>query len=202
MGSTRRIIMNEVRTKHCSGFIRPLIVALLLLDVFAGVTASPKENAFDKHKITVKPRLSHDRVKPGSVCFALLIVNVQEGWHINSENPSDENLVATSVEVPKTKAIDSVSIQYPPAVERKFDFADGVLDVYEGTIKILVRMKIQKSAKPGAYLIPATINYQSCSNSVCLAPTFVRVNIPIRVTNNSRMIHEINKELFEPYTLK
>lgn len=190
--------------KHWRQFFRPLIVSLVLLHVcaFSEVPAGLKDKSPDKSKITAQVRLSHDKVMPGSVFFGLLAVTVQEGWHINSATPSDDKLVSTTVEVRKTRVVDSVSIQYPAAVERKFDFTDDVLEVYEGTIHILIRMEIQKSAKPGAYLIPATVSYQACNNSVCLAPAAVRVNIPIRVTRNGRTIHEINKDLFEPYTLK
>lgn len=192
------------KSKQWRQFFRPLIVGVLVLQVcaFCEVPLGRKDKSPDKSKIAVQAKLSHDRVKPGSACFALLVVTIQEGWHINSAIPSEENLVGTSVDVRKTKVIDSVSIQYQPAVERKFDFTDGVLEVYEGTIQILVRLGIRKSARPGAYLIPATVSYQACSNSVCLAPSAVRVNIPVRVTSDGRTIHEINKELFEPYTLK
>lgn len=197
-------ISKEVLSKDGDKCFRPLIVCLLVLQVcaFGEVPPTQRDKSSDKGKITVQAKLSHDRIKPGSVCFALLVVTVQEGWHINSATPSDDNLVATSAEVQRTKVIDSVSIQYPPAVEREFDFTDGVLEVYEGMIKILVRLGIRKSAKLGAYLIPATIVYQACSNSVCLAPSAVQVNIPVRVTSDGRTIHEINKELFEPYTSK
>ncbi len=181
---------------------RLAITGLLVLQGNSGVAAPSQKKPSDKHKITVHAKLSHDKAKPGSVVHALLIVNVQDGWHINAANPRDENLIPTLVEIQKKKVIDSVSIHFPPAEERKFDFSEDMMEVYEGTIRILVRMEIWKSARPGTYLIPATVHYQSCSNSICLAPTSVSVNMPIRITNNARSIHEINKELFEPYRLK
>ncbi len=201
MGSLLRVIKKQVRAKHWNAIFRLVIVGLLVLQGNLGTAAPPQKRPSDKHKITVQTKLSHNKANPGSVLFALLIVDIQDGWHINSANPSDENLVASSVEIQENKVIDSVIVQYPPAMERRFDFSDTPLEVYEGRIRIFVRLKIQKFVRPGSYLIPATVNYQSCSNSVCLAPTFVRVNIPIRVTTEGQS-REINKELFEPYPLK
>ncbi|MEO8166881.1 MAG: protein-disulfide reductase DsbD domain-containing protein [bacterium] len=155
-----------------------------------------------RQKVSVEAKLSQNQVKPASTCFLLLIATIEDGWHINSSNPSDDNLVPTSVLVDKKQVIDSVHIQFPPALEQKFDFSEEPLEVYEGTINIFVRLEIRKSVKPGTYLIPATVFYQSCSNKVCLAPTSVSVNIPVHITNNERAIHQINKDLFEPYTLK
>lgn len=189
------------RPKHWQDPFRPLIVCVLLLlctNVFSDVPPG-KDESPSKSKIAAQVKLSHDKIHPGSTCFALLIVTIQDGWHINSATPSEGNLVATSVDIRKAKVLDSVSIRYPAGIERKFDFSDTALDVYEGTIQILLRLRIRDDIKRGEHTIAATIGYQACSNSICLAPTTVRINIPLRVVTSRQPVHRVNNQHFEPY---
>ncbi len=175
-------------------------IVLLHSGVMGEIPRSGNEKSSDKGKIAVQAKLSHDRVHAGSILKALLIVRIQEGWHINVAHPTEEELIGTSVDVKKTNVIDSVAIRFPNGIERHFDFSETALDVYEGTIKILLTLRIRDNVKAGSYTLPATIDYQACSNSVCLAPASVQIDIPILVAARNQLVHPTNKELFAPYT--
>lgn len=192
-----------LRGRPQSIFRLAVIIGLLSTTSAVVVTAQPsragKDKTLDKKKIAVQVKLSLDRVHPGSACFAMLIVNIQDGWHINSTTPLEENLIGTSVEIQKRKVIDSTDIHYPKGIERKFGFADTPLDVYEGTIQILIKLSVATDVKPGTYSVPATIHYQACNDNLCLAPASVRIDISLRIVSRGEPVSRINPKLFEGY---
>lgn len=180
-----------------------IIVALLILAMLRFATAQQsqgsKVNLLDKKKIAIQVKLSQDKVHAGSVCLALLIVNIQQGWHINSASPSEADFIGTSVDIQKSMIVDSVDIRYPKGVERNFGFSDTPLDVYEESVSIFVKLRIASAATRGTHLIPATVSYQACNDNVCLAPTSVRVNIPLTIVSQTEMVSRINQSLFDSY---
>ncbi len=174
-----------------------IIPALLAVNT---TYASGSGKSRGKQKISAMVKLSEQNIHAGSTLLAMLIVNIDDGWHINSVSPADENLVGTLVETGKTKAVDSIEIRYPLPVEVKLEISDKPLQMYEGTIHILLRLKLATGIKSGMYSLPATIHYQACSNTICQMPQSLDVNIPLRVVSSQKKSLKINQELFEGYT--
>ncbi len=111
----------------------------------------------------------------------MVVITIQDGWHINSAMPGSEEYTPTSLDIGKSFGVKVLDLQYPEGVGRTVDFLDVPLNVYEGTVQIHFRLGIPSSMKPGAYKIPAELSYQACSASVCLAPTTLHIQIPLRV---------------------
>jgi DsbC/DsbD-like thiol-disulfide interchange protein len=143
--------------------------------------------------IAVRVDVPQEAALPGSEVPALFILTIRDGWHINAPFPSDENLVGTSIHIAKSPEIDSVTLGYPDAVERQFDFSDIPLLVYEETITVPVRLRLVTGLHPGTYAIPAVITYQACNSMVCLAPATLRVEIPLRVESRHTQKPRINR---------
>ena len=155
------------------------ILALLSLSPFTG---REREAALQgKENVSVTAKLSHDGVHGGSYFRAALVVSVGKGWHINSASPSDENLTATSAAFFPPPGLGVTAVQYPRGAARRFAFSDSPLDVYEGTVVIMLRITVAAGLKPGAYPLPVEISYQACTDDLCLAPATANVVIPVQV---------------------
>ncbi|MFN0158251.1 MAG: protein-disulfide reductase DsbD domain-containing protein [Bacteroidota bacterium] len=176
-------------------FTIPMVVLLLWTSSYAQITDTQPRGVEDK--LTVKLLLSKDGVLPGTECRAMLIVSIDEGWHINSYIPNVEGFIATSVEMERTEGVELVSMKYPPAFEQALDFSETPLEVYEGTIKIMLHFKVALDASPGKHTIPLELRYQACSNEVCLAPTAVQFDLPLTVVDKLEDVSLINQELFD-----
>jgi hypothetical protein len=111
-----------------------------------------------------------------------LIVHVElgEGWHINSDAPSDSFLVATTLEV-KADGLKFGKPKFPEPV-KQFSQAMGE-DVLLFTGAFDVAVPTAHAATPGAKA-PAmkdeihphtrvTLNYQACNNYMCYPPKSV-----------------------------
>ncbi|HEX8255376.1 MAG TPA: cytochrome c biogenesis protein CcdA [Thermoanaerobaculia bacterium] len=104
-----------------------------------------------------------------------IAVTIAEGWHVNSNTPSEEFAIPTVLELDETTASLSAT-QYPAHAMKAFEFTGGKeLAVYDGKFNIAFRGNL----KPGATKIAATLRYQACSDTVCLPPNTATADIDI-----------------------
>src|SRR5438552_14794036 len=79
-----------------------------------------------------------------------LKATVQEGYHMNANKVTDEDLIPTSLNF-QSNDFKLVKVSWPPSHKFKFSFSETELDVYEGTINIGLTLKANKNLKPGKY---------------------------------------------------
>lgn len=181
----------------------PLLLRMLMHRVLAHIavaavlcaaaTAQPKSV---KHKISVETRLSQDKVHAGSSVSAAIIADIEQGWHINSPTPADENLIPTTLAVQRGDVLDSVEINFPQGHEVQFGFADVPLEVFDGTLLISLKLHIATKLQSGTYTVPVTLRYQACSDNVCLPPAMVQASIELIVVEPSESVKRLHPELF------
>ena len=169
-----------------------LVFLLLAPSTGRGEGAVPHREEY----VSVTAKLSHDGVHGGSYFRAALILTVRKGWHINSASPSDENLIATSASFLPPPGLRVTAVRYPREESKKLAFSDSTLDVYEGTVVIILKIAAAAEMKPGAYMLPVEISYQPCNKDVCLAPATVKVVIPVQVLSPDVLPTPVNPGLF------
>jgi len=169
----------------------------MCITLMAVLSLSPATGAGEDN-VSVTTRLSQDGVHAGSNFRAALVVTVRKGWHINSASPSDENLIPTSASFSPPAGTEVGEVQYPRGVSRTFAFSESPLDVYEGTVVILVKITASKELKPGTYDLPVEISYQACTNDVCFAPATATVVIPVHVLSPDVAPVPLETGLFGP----
>lgn len=95
------------------------------------------------------------------ICTKLSIkLSLKEGWHINSEEPLQDYLIATKLELPQEFQVD-----YPQSHVIKLGFQEEALSVFEGSFEIMVTRKLIN--KDRVFL---DIPLQACSDNICLNP--------------------------------
>jgi thiol:disulfide interchange protein DsbD len=110
------------------------------------------------------------KAKAGNAATATLVAVIQDGFHINSNQPTESYLIPTRVELlePGPFALDK--IDYPKGELKSFDFApDEKLSVYEGTLKLALKLRARAGAR-GSHTLRLAFHYQACNDSVCLPP--------------------------------
>ncbi|HUI66116.1 MAG TPA: protein-disulfide reductase DsbD N-terminal domain-containing protein [Bacteroidota bacterium] len=152
-----------------------------------------------EQKIRVQVKLSQDGVHDSSEIFVALELAIEPGWHINSANPPDESMIPTSVEVSPSGGIVQAAIRYPKGEQRKLGFSDDLLDVYEGRVFILVKLRVGSGVRIGQHMLEAALTYQACNKSICLAPSVLRVKIPLQVVGREAEVKRMNPELFTDF---
>ena len=142
-------------------------LASLLLAVGAGAQLPPKPETIVK-VIATPARLD---LKRGGTTNIVLLATIQKGFHINSNKPTEDYLIPTRVELPADAPVVLASAEFPPGELKLFGFApDEKLAVYEGTLKISVKLKAKPDAPTGLHSVNLAFHYQACNDQLCLRP--------------------------------
>lgn len=159
-----------------------LFIFLLTSANFA-LAQSGMESTLDKVKI--RSVAKYDTLMGGSDAQFVIILGIQEGWHLNAHNPTLDYLIGVDLNIDANDHAVVSDIQYPQPLQMQFSFAQDVLDVYEGNTAILLNMKTSEDLKPGNYSITGSLTVQACSDKVCLPPANVELGFPIQIGNQT-----------------
>lgn len=120
-------------------------------------------------------------LEPGGTADALVRLTIDKGFHVNANPPSFSYLKATELEVKPDAGISIDFTRYPDPLTRSFEFSEKPIAVYEGETQITVRLKADRTAKPGRTNLAAILRVQACDEKVCYAPGTKDVSIPVVV---------------------
>jgi thiol:disulfide interchange protein DsbD len=152
----------------------------------------------------VKPQvfISLDAVPQGKPFEAAVVVAIQQGYHMNSHTPSEAYLIPTTITATPPSGFKLVDTVYPPGKKIKFQFADEPLDVYSGSVTVKLKLAADANAAVGVTTIPFVLRYQACSESTCLPPVKVPVDVKFTVAAAGSASHPSHADIFATKTAK
>lgn len=121
------------------------------------------------------------KIKRGGSAQISIVVEVDEGYHINSNRPSDKNLIPTALKIERTAGLTTTPVSYPRARLQKFEFSPKRLSVFEGKTILRLTVRALSSMATGSQTLKAKLTVQACNDQACLRPQTVDVNIPLLV---------------------
>ncbi len=110
--------------------------------------------------------------------------SIQEGFHINANKISDEDLIPTTINV-ESADFKLSKTSWPSAKKYKFSFSETELDVYEGSITIGLTLKARKDLKPGKYEVTGAVNYQACNDRACFPPKNAEFSLTVTIKEDT-----------------
>ncbi|RKU34333.1 hypothetical protein C6495_08020 [Candidatus Poribacteria bacterium] len=147
------------------------------------------------HKIRADGYLSVDKVQPGSQFRIAIVVEIDEGWHINA-NPAGENLIATEVLLPEnTPNVTFGEIVYPNGEVMNLASL-GLVPLYHDSITIGIQADLLQTALIQQQTLDFKLRYQACNDDVCLLPTEVSLAVPLTVVGIEETVQPINDAIF------
>ena len=172
-------------------------LTLILLILLLGLGSQLSFAQTDKNVVEIKAYNSMDKVYSGNEFKLAVKADISEGWHINSNKPHDDFLIPTKITIDTSKGFILKKVVYPNAQDVKLSFSDKPLSVWEGAIYFGAMVEASNDLKPGTYYIPFEVEYQSCNNQTCLAPTSARDTLAIQIVSKSEAVSEINQDVFK-----
>ncbi|HEV8484730.1 MAG TPA: protein-disulfide reductase DsbD N-terminal domain-containing protein [Blastocatellia bacterium] len=133
--------------------------------------------------VKVKAEQDGYRVKRGASLQAGVVIDIDSGYHINSNRPLDKFLVATAFKVEPQAGISAGRVLYPKPKMQKFSFSDKPMSVYEGRAVLKFTIRALPGSSPGAHAIQGKLTIQACNNEQCLRPQTINVEVPVEVQN-------------------
>ena len=155
-------------------FIRVLFLFALLAGLSAQAAAQSSSSV-----VKVRPGASSYTLKQGTAAKLEVVLDIESGYHINSNRPNDRNLVATALKFDKVPGLVLTPVVYPKAKMQKFEFSEKPLSVFEGNI--VLRFTARALPNASANALKGKLTIQACNDQLCLRPQTVDVSIPIEV---------------------
>jgi len=157
---------------------------ILLTFALALMLTGPAWAQLGPPKAEVAAIVDTTAAKPGTDVRAALQVHLPEGYHTNSNQPRDPNLIPISVTFdPPPPGVTFTEVVFPPATDLAQRGADQPLRVFSGDFNIGVALKVAASAAPGTVKLPAVLRYQACDEVACYAPARIPVTWELNVAN-------------------
>jgi hypothetical protein len=159
-----------ISPRHISG----LIGFLLLAGAVSAQSGKGPSVTIAPVPLVTAPRAAPTKVK--------LDFRVAPGFHINSNKPKSEYLIATALKMNAPTDIVLGKTEYPEGKDLSFPFSpDEKLNVYSGDFAINVSVHPLRSVVPGKYVMHGFLRYQACDNAQCFPPKTLPVNFDVKV---------------------
>ena len=178
--------------RHCL----PLLLLIAALGLSAQAHAQPMSSA---DKVSIEPVLEQTGVLPGTSFRAALVLELEEGWHINAHQPLQEYFIGTDLSMEPHADLLLADTRYPEPYLDNFGFSDEDLAVYEGTVPIFLDIRASEDIAVGTHELKGTLRVQACDDKVCLAPTTVEVSFSIPVVADESGISTVDSGVFAGY---
>jgi hypothetical protein len=152
-----------------------------------------------KASTIVKPRLfvSLDPVPRGKEFKIAVVGDIASGFHMNSHEPTDEYLIATTLTPQLPAGFELIDTIYPKGKLAKFSFSpDHPLDVYSESVTLVLRLSANSTAALGPTEIPMTLRYQACNDSACLPPVKLPLTAKFNLAEEGTTPREVHPEIF------
>jgi hypothetical protein len=147
----------------------------------------------------VKPRayVSLEPVPRGRAFEIAVVAEILPGFHINANKVLEDYLIPTTLQAEPPKGLRVTETSYPPGALQKFDFSEKMLNLYEGTVTLRMKLVAAADAPTGAVSLPLTLRYQACNDKACLPP--VRLNVPVefQIAEAGAKVKPAHPEIFQ-----
>lgn len=130
--------------------------------------------------ISVDGSISGGAVTKGKAARGSVVLKVPGGLHVNSSRPGNKYQIPTSVRLSAAGARVSAP-SYPRGANRKFQFSDTVINVYEGTVRVPFTVTVPTGFRGNTVNVRAVVRYQACTDEVCYAPRSTDITMTARV---------------------
>ncbi len=170
------------------------IIAMLALSALAAGHGAAQ--GFDTDPV-FQVRLLPDRspVVAGEELRLAVVLMIDRGWHVNSDDPGDEFSLPTTVEFLLPDGWPSPVPSFPDGETLEFDFSDTPVEVWEGQAIILAGLVVPDTAT-GDHRLRVAVTAQACNNTQCLAPEEVRTGVDVTVASPGSSWNLTNEEFF------
>jgi hypothetical protein len=112
----------------------------------------------------------------GATGVLVVELRLGKGWHANTHTPKQSFLIPTNVTLGAVGGTLS-GVRYPKGVERRFEFSDEPLTVYEGAVRFEADLTAPGDVG-GRIDVSGSLRYQACDEHACYPPA----TIPLAAT--------------------
>jgi DsbC/DsbD-like thiol-disulfide interchange protein len=130
---------------------------------------------------TVTGTIAKGEVTKGRKAKATVVLDIPHDLHTNSNNPGSEYAIPTTVKITPVSGLKIGTVAYPRGMNKKFEFAEQALNIYEGKVEFTFDVTVPTSYRKPKIEIEVSVRYQACTNEVCYPPTSKKATLVANV---------------------
>jgi len=108
-------------------------------------------------------------IKKSEPVTAKLQLQLRQGYHVNSNKPSDEYMIPLKLTWDQG-ALEVKEVVFPKPHMEKSEFAEKPLSVFTGEFEITTKLAAKPTASSGLGILTGKLRYQACNDKMCLPP--------------------------------
>lgn len=166
----------------------PSTVVLSLL-VSAGIAMAQPPSP-----IQVRTFTDADAVRPGTVARVAIEAQLDPGFHVNSNQPLDESLIATSISFDPPDGVTLDAIAWPDSF--MFTVGQDDLAVFGEEFTIGAAFAVASDLPTGRHVVPGQLRYQACDDTMCYFPATAPVEFELHVVEATHDVVATHAETF------
>jgi hypothetical protein len=177
-----------------SRFVATWLAAALFFTSSAG-----SQTPSGKDVVAPEAYASHDPVARGMSFQVAVVLKIRNGFHVNARQVTEDYLIPTDLRAEGPAGFKLGPISYPKGTLQTFTFSKNKkLNVYSGSVTILLPLTVLPTAPLGAQHIPMKLRYQACSTEICLPPVTKELDATLNIVANPSAAKPANSEIFSP----
>ena len=149
-----------------------------------------------QHVIKFKPYLSVKKLPPGKTAYVAIVIDVEEGWHINTNPAQPDFFIPTEFEVESEDGITLKATKYPKGKPFELEGFDDPLMVYEGQVVIYGQIAIPAKLAGKSVKVRMNVKYQACNDKMCKPPATTGGTLTLEVAKSGESIEPANEKYF------
>ena len=152
-----------------------------LLEAALGIAAPADGPAAVARRDAVQVRayLDSPTYRPYQQLQLIVELTVREGWHVYTA-PVPDGYLALGIEVAPIEGLEAGRPSWPPGRPFRVRGLDERFSVLDGTIRAHLPLTLAVGAGSGDLTITLTVRYQACSDTACLPPAAITMDLPVR----------------------
>jgi DsbC/DsbD-like thiol-disulfide interchange protein len=130
---------------------------------------------------TVTGSIGDGTIERGDQVRGRVVLNIPGGLHVNSSRPASEYSIPTVVTVRAPRGVRVSRVTYPRGKNRKFQFSENLINVYEGRTTFPFTVTVPASFRGNTIRVTVAVRYQACTDEVCYPPRTKNLVLTARV---------------------
>ncbi len=141
--------------------------------------------------------LEFDKLPSDGSCEFVIVLDIDEGWHINP-NPAQDEAIPTELTL-KSKLKSTVDqVNYPEPEEHEVPGLKKKVLYYTKQVEIRGLVEAPAGAAGKQEELEFLIKYQACNEKTCLRPMTMSLKVQVAVAKKGEKVKPVNKKLFPP----
>lgn len=129
---------------------------------------------------TASGKLAKNVIRRGTSVKGKIFLDIPAELHVNSGIPENEFMIPTTVKL-SGNGIRVTKLKYPKGVDRKFEFTETPINVYEKRVEFDFTFFVPRSFRSKTVRIRAVVGFQPCSENICYPPKKETVNLTANI---------------------